>query len=339
MLIKNFQAESIQKALDLVKREFGSQAVILKTDIVRERGQKVFSVTAAKDASDTATPTATVAQSRNRIMPQIPEVTSSSSALEAVVIDLLLPELLTAEAQRLFAALREHDVDHQTALSIARRLHQDDDASHDILTILAALTPERTQISADCRRVAFVGPPGTGKSSVLAKVATRQVFSRGRKVQLSTLDNFRPTAEAEIANLADILGFVEGRRKQESKEESEQLLLIDTEGVAPGDTEALLKLNHSLEELGDHYTVLVLSATASWRNNRRNLDFFGDLGIDALAVSGLDLTTQCGMLLNLQQGDYPPLLGVTESRMPTSMLGDFDVRTHADKLIGVEYAE
>ncbi|MFH2054753.1 MAG: GTPase [bacterium] len=337
MLIKNFQAESIQKALDQVKREFGSQAVILKTDIVRERGQKLFSVTAARDAQSVTPETPVVAPPRNRIAAPIPEMVPRGNALEAVVIDLLLPELLTEEAQHTFAALRDHDVDHPTALSIARRLHQGGDEDHDILAMLAALAPERTQLPADCQRVAFVGPPGVGKSSVLAKVATRQVFSRGRKVQLSTLDNFRPTAEAEIANLADILGFVEERRKSEAQAETDQLLLIDTEGVTPGDVEALLRLNQSLKELGDCFTVLVLSATASWRNNRRNLDFFADLGLDALVVSGLDLTTQCGMLLNMRNGDYPPLLGITESRMPTSVLGDFDVRSYADKLIGDEY--
>jgi flagellar biosynthesis GTPase FlhF len=334
MLIKNFQAESIQKALDQVKREFGSQAVIMKTDIVRERGQKLFSVTAARDGQAAASEKVAPESSPNRIVATVPELSPRNSALEAVVIDLLLPELLTADAQQLFAVLRDHDVDHQTALAIARRLHRDEGGERDILTLLSALTPDRAQLPASCERVAFVGPPGAGKSSVLAKFATRQVFSQGRKVQLTTLDNFRPTAEAEIANLADILGFVEERRKAATKDEQDQLLLVDTEGVAPGDNDALQQLRQAVDELDEHYTVLVLSAATSWRNNRRNLAFFDALGIDALVVSGLDLTTQCGMLLNLAGGNYPPLLGVTESRMPTSLIGDFDVRSYADKLIG-----
>lgn len=338
MLIKNFQAESIQKALDQVKREFGNQAVIMKTDIVRERGQKLFSVTAARDTQAPAAEQPTVPPKSQRIVATVPELTPNNPALEAVLIDLLVPELLTSDAQQLFAALREHDVDHQTALSIARRLHHGDEGEHDVLTILSALTPPRTQLPNDCRCVAIVGPPGVGKSSVLAKVATRQVFSQGRKVQLTTLDNFRPTAEAEISNLADILGFVHERRKAVD-EKGDQLLLVDTEGITPGDSDALKVLGKSLAELGAHYTVLVLSATASWRNNRRNMSFFDDLSIDALVVTGLDLTMQCGTLLNLSAGNYPPLLGVTESRMPTSLIGDFDVRTHADKLLGGEYGQ
>jgi len=48
MLIKNFQAGTIQDALSLVRREFGQEAVILKTDIIKDNGRRLFSVTAAK---------------------------------------------------------------------------------------------------------------------------------------------------------------------------------------------------------------------------------------------------------------------------------------------------
>jgi flagellar biosynthesis protein FlhF len=333
MLIKNFQAETIQKALDQVRREFGKQAVIMKTDIVKERGQKMFTVTAAKDdrlPQSQSMPRETVDRPLSR---QI-ESRHSTPNLERILLDLLLPRVLCDRSRDIFLALREHEVDSQVAADFCARLEHSEAPADDLIAAIKESAPATTEFPQEQQTVLFIGPPGSGKSSTLAKFATRQVFSKGRRVKLTTLDNFRPTAEAEIKNLTEVLGFVESRRQSPLKDDTDELLLVDTEGLVPEDEETERELRAAIEQLEPCYRILVLSATANWRTNRRYLSLFGRFGIDALVVTGLDLTDSCGMLLNLRSSACPPLLGVTDSRLPTGMIQEFDVDQHLQKLIG-----
>ena len=61
------------------------------------------------------------------------------------------------------------------------------------------------------KNIVFVGPCGSGKSSLLAKFAAELVFNRKRQVTLSTLDYFRPGAEQEVSSVADVLSIASGQ--------------------------------------------------------------------------------------------------------------------------------
>jgi flagellar biosynthesis GTPase FlhF len=110
--------------------------------------------------------------------------------------------------------------------------------------------------------------------------------------------------------------------------------LIDTSGLVVGDAENFAELQIALEEIPGRFTVLALSLTTSWKNNRRFLEHCLPLGIDAIALTQLDLAQSCGAVINIAAHDYPPIIGVTESRLPTGKVTPFDARDYLDKLIG-----
>ncbi len=333
MLIKNFQAPTIQDALDLVRREFGAEAVILKTDVLRENGRRYFTVTAAKDAVTGTTIAKAAARKPEISTPAIAGGRVAEPGLESALLDVVLPDLLKGEVRNFYLALRLHDVEADLALDICRRLQRAENTSREsLLRILSAIMPAAIDIPAEAANIVFVGPCGSGKSSLLAKYATHFVFQRKERVTLQTLDNFRPGAEDEINNLADILELAVEPRGNNHQKTPRQL--IDTTGIVCGDRETFDQLAEQLNQMPERFTIAVLSLTNSWRDNRRFLEFAQSLEIDAVAFTQLDAAESCGALLNLVVGNYPPLLCLSESRLPTALIAQFEIERLADKLIG-----
>jgi flagellar biosynthesis protein FlhF len=123
------------------------------------------------------------------------------------------------------------------------------------------------------RRVAlFVGPAGSGKTSILVKVAVRYGIERGLAVQILSADTLRVGAVEQLSTYARILGAgfqlvyspaalslaIEEHR-------AKKLLLIDTPGYAPAEMDEALELAAAVERQADVDVHLVLPAT--WRQN------------------------------------------------------------------------
>jgi len=357
MLIKNFQAGTIQEALSLVRREFGHEAVILKTDIIKDKGRRLFSVTAAKDFQDesivattTATPPAISAKrpapasfpvipppAAQQQPPKPAESGGGKGRLESAILDVMLPELLTGEIKRYYLALRINEVESDLALQICRKLQQSKSPNrNDLAKIIHEMTVKQASFPENEKNIVFVGPCGSGKSSLLAKFAAELVFNRRRQVTLSTLDYFRPGAEQEVSSIADVLSIAQdnGNGNGKRPKANSSCHLVDTTGLVVGDEESFADLQTSLEKIRGRYTILVLSLTTSWKNNRRFLDHCLPLGIDAITLTQLDVAQSCGAIVNIAAHDYPPIIGVSESRLPTGRVTPFDARRYLDKLIG-----
>lgn len=335
MLIKNFQAGTIQDALELVRKEFGAQAVILKTDVLRQNGTRVFSVTAARDynAQTVLAPTTTVATAPTPAPVAIPQ--SGSSRLESALLDVVIPELVDGQIKQYFLNLRCHDVESQLALDICRRLQRADKPSREnLVKILSAITPQAVDLPNKDSNIVFVGPCGSGKSSMLAKFATEYVFHRKQKVTIETLDNFRPGAEEEITNLNEILDLASEVHQLKLQPRKIAHHLIDTTGIPLGDRDAMSTLATQLQTVDNRFTVLVISLTMGWPQIRKYIEFTSALKIDAIALTQLDATDSCGAILNLAIGEYPPLLCLSDSRLPNVVMYNFDVTNWLDKLIG-----
>lgn len=339
MLIKNFQANTIQDALDLVRKEFGKEAVILKTDVVRNNGSRLFSVTAARDYDAKQVTTAKVIPAAAAI-PAVNVPATSSMRLESALLDVVIPELLNGEVKQTFLSMRCHDVESRLALDICRQLQRLESVNREgVAKIMTAIAPQSVGLPEGSSNIVFVGPCGSGKSSMLAKFATEFVFHRKQKVTLQTLDNFRPGAEEEITNLTEILELVVETNGHKSKPRPISHHLIDTTGLVLGDQSGRESLEIELANIENRFTVLVLALTTGWTNIRHYIEFARPLGIDAIALTQLDATDSCGTVLNLAVGEYPPLLCLSDSRLPNAVIYDFDVSLCLNKLIGGESVE
>lgn len=126
----------------------------------------------------------------------------------------------------------------------------------------------------------FVGPPGAGKTTTIAKIAARERARRGERVSLLAADGFRVGAVEQLRLYADLIGspFAVARTPAEierSIASSRSPILVDTAGRSLGDARAL-EVAERLSSLPGVRTHVVLPAGSSVRQAARLLDAYGD---------------------------------------------------------------
>jgi len=153
--------------------------------------------------------------------------------------------------------------------------------------------------------IMVIGVNGVGKTTTIAKLAAYAKIELKQKVALLTLDTFRLAAVDQLQQYAQILQVpihvaltVEDLRSALRFYQDRALVLIDTPGHNPKDTEVLDQLRHLLAELPDVETHLVLSATTKPKDLADLVHRFEPLNPTRLIFTKLDETSTYGPILS-----------------------------------------
>jgi len=302
MIIKSFTAESASAALKTVRKEMGGNAVVLKTRQLTDRrgGPRVeitaclenptvaqASVLSTPDASQTGRP-ALLEDSVRSAPPMEPADTGSTEAgiyrrLDELdrKLDWLVsverpfrssggaPEAVRKIHDRLHDAdLPEEFVSSVLGLALSQGGAEDNIEDRVRSTLVehlsSVMTPAVTFQPGD--RVVFVGPAGSGKSSVMGKLAARLVIQEKRKVSLVSLDDRKLGAYDELCGYAEVLGATVAEQVDSGgKPEpiSDAIQLIDTPGLA-ADEEGRRVLAARLDQIDPGYRFAVFSSPVSY---------------------------------------------------------------------------
>lgn len=189
----------------------------------------------------------------------------------------------------------------------------------------ARLVPPRDDCGPQIELI--VGPPGAGKTTTLAKLATRGARA-GQGVGLVSTDVHRTGADAALRTLADLSGapFALVTNPDDLVRAIDRLgsrrIWIDTAGRGPQDAEAFGALVRGREALGDRARVsLVVSATTRSEDLRAAMQRHRTLRPDGLVLTHLDETTLPGIVANLALDEsLPPVrwLGIGQ-RVPEDL--------------------
>lgn len=174
----------------------------------------------------------------------------------------------------------------------------------------------------------LVGPTGVGKTTTIAKIAalygTVPPEEIRKKVCIISLDSFRVGAYEQIESFGQALNIPVFRADDETsfyealeKTQDYELVLIDTIGRSPRDTELNVKLRTMLNVPDKKNLKCYLTVSASMK--RVDLDKvysqFMNYGICSVIVTKADETSTIGNVLSICHDNNLPLLFVTDGQM------------------------
>ena len=252
MQIKTYMAASMKDALSQIKTELGSNAIIISTREIKESGYGLMSrplieVVAAVDYDGDPLINKVQAYKAYPGNPASPHHTSpimqtpNHMGDEIIELKKMLKQLMNQSNVVPESPMREKlmkkGVRENLADLIISKLGSDtsEDAVKDLLSKLI-----RVEGPTDDRVWIFLGTTGVGKTTTIAKIAARAVFSEAKRVALITLDSYRIGAIDQSRIYAKILNipFFSVTTPSELKIalnqlSSTDLILVDTVGRSP----------------------------------------------------------------------------------------------------------
>lgn len=192
--------------------------------------------------------------------------------------------------------------------------------------------------------VFFIGPTGVGKTTTIAKIASKFRVDEKKKVALLTADTYRIAAAEQLRTYANILEVpfrviytVEEINKALEDFRDYDYILIDTAGHSHQNTtqkDNMRNIIHSVDDKVESEVHLVLSATTKYKDLISIADSYKEMADYKLIFTKLDETTTLGNLLNLRLYTGASLSYVTYGQNVPDDIEDFNPQKTVKRLLG-----
>jgi flagellar biosynthesis protein FlhF len=153
--------------------------------------------------------------------------------------------------------------------------------------------------------IALIGPTGVGKTTTIAKLATRFRLQQGRRVALITADTYRIAAVDQLQKYAELVdaSFYVASTKQQMREtiasiHDVDVILIDTAGRSRTDGDRIQETGEIVAAAEPTERHLVLSAATSLTATRRAAESFMVTSCDRIIVTKLDEAGSLGEIIS-----------------------------------------
>jgi flagellar biosynthesis protein FlhF len=297
METSRFRAQTVADAVAAAFAAHGPEVEILSTEMVAARGLRgligLREVEVVVDA-EAAPPLAPSVRRRvvrpaddsgdSAVPAPVPSTLGALARLRAGARQAQAPALPTERPDPLVAQLLSTGLDRDLAARVARGVPKAARRPLSLETLAVALGTELGSLVSGDESYApvelFVGPPGAGKTTTIAKIAARERARRGARLSLLAADGFRVGAVEQLRLYADLIGspFAVARTPAEierSLAATASPILVDTAGRSIGDARAL-EVAERLSSLPGLRTHVVIPAGSSIRQAARLLDAYGD---------------------------------------------------------------
>lgn len=190
----------------------------------------------------------------------------------------------------------------------------------------------------------FIGPTGVGKTTTIAKIASKFKVEKGRKVALLTADTYRIAAAEQLRTYANILDtpLTIVYSPQELSDSLERLseydlVLVDTAGFShrnQGQLSDVKQLVENVDEAYEKEIYLVLSATTKYRDLLEIADVYRENFEFRMIFTKLDETTCYGNIYNMKMYTGADLSYSTNGQNVPDDIEVFDTQKMVKLLLG-----
>lgn len=298
METKSYFASSIPAALEFARAELGENALLVSAKPAPPEARQYgrLEVTFAFDPSD---------QPRHQATPRAQAPKQSL-------------------AERLAAAGFSQELAIDIAASAELQPGNPDLAVVEELASRIRVTPFADMKPGESRTLAFIGPPGRGKTISLAKIAVNKGVSRRLPVRICSAGAQAAGAKDRIGRFASILGTpFQSYESLASLYEAlndadwQGLTLIDTPGISPADKNELKELKNLFAVYPQIERHLVLRADAGAADMLHTIARFAALEPSRLLFTGMDEAIRIASVIEtLIRGEIPATFAGTGQRVP-----------------------
>jgi len=194
------------------------------------------------------------------------------------------------------------------------------------------------------KTVFFVGPTGVGKTTTIAKIASKFSVEKKKKVALLTADTYRIAAAEQLRTYANILEVpfriiytIEEMESALNDFRNFDYVFVDTAGHSHQNEEqknVMGSFIHSVDGNVEKEVYLVVSATTKYRDLCSIADAYSTITDYKIIFTKLDETTALGNLLNLKLYTDADLSYVTCGQNVPDDIEDFNAQRTVKNLLG-----
>ena len=194
------------------------------------------------------------------------------------------------------------------------------------------------------RIVFFVGPTGVGKTTTIAKIASKFKVEYGKRVAFLTADTYRISATEQLKTYANILDAPltvvyapEELAQAVDKLSDYDLIFVDTAGFSHKNEAQREDTKNLISVFGEEHqkiVYLVLSATTKYRDLKEICDMYKSISDYSLIFTKLDETSAYGNLLNIKLYSGADISYMTNGQNVPDDIEVFQSQEIVKKLLG-----
>ena len=330
MKLKSFFAETIEAAMAQAGKELGAEAMLLNSrrsdpdlqhlgayEVVCALAPEIQPLNQLQSIASDAAMSLEMVRLREQ-MEGLARLIAQSGASSAGMT--ARPELA-----RVYAVLCDAEVSPEVAQDIVLRLSLQTDAKVSARELAAKARSELASFvltnpvvgnrgNGGIRTVALVGPPGSGKTTSLVKLAIRECLAQRKPCSLFTIDTLRIAAADQLRSYASILGV------PFQVIETPASLIIALENLRPNDTAFIDTPGFAAMDMVDAFgwgvilterpgidVHLVLPASMRSADQRRIADKFEIFSPRKLLFTKLDETEASGGMITVSLSLRKPI--------------------------------
>ena len=359
MKLKRYIAPTTREAMALVREELGDDAVIMSTRNTDEGVELVAAIDPemmAQKAQQASAKAKSHYQSTEIAQPETQqthrEISRMAKELEAMKS--MLENQLSGLAWHQTEVTEPHKVDLLKRLmrlgigwGLAQDLVNSVDISYErawsllLQEIENRIPVQQEDLIEKGGIIALVGPTGVGKTTTIAKMASRFVMRHAAgELALVTTDCYKIGAQAQLKTFADLIGVPVhvASTKAElytllASLANKKLILIDTAGMGQRDLRLSEQLTAHNEAFDRVHNYLVISAATQLHVMQDIVQAFDKIGLEGCVMTKMDEALQLGNILTVLIENKLPLSYISNGQKVPEDLERVDVKTLIDKAI------